>query len=163
MAVSPSSAKEKVVNLELDFGDLEFSRKITFNWFAVEKMKGGALVRLAWFSRNGGGEIHSFALSSEGLRQLQAASGDYIKEFSVAPKAMGEPPEGKILPPSFTNFVQLSRSGEWAETGFFVIPLSDIANIARGQKKGKIRPIGIALCHSGSDLHEQLVLSLFAL
>ena len=126
-------------------------------------MKGGALVRLAWFGRNGGGDIHSFAFSSEGLRQLLSASGDYVKEFTAAPKAVAELPDGRLLPPTYINFVQLSRSGEWAEMGFYVIQLSDIANVARGQKKGKIKPIGIALAHSAGDMHEQLVLSLFAL
>lgn len=151
------------IRIELGIVPIRTRETFMFNWFDLKRIKGGVQIKLAWAEP--GNDIHTFILNDEGLAQLRGASENYLKLFTgPSQETLADFGKGDLQPPILTNLVRLSRTGNWAEIVFSLIPISDLGAAASNPTKvAKIEPIGIAMAHSEVAIHELFVLTLFGL
>lgn len=156
--------KEKgSVGLNIEYGVPNFKWQMAFNWFSLEKVSQGCLMKAAYVTNNTAAEIVPIIISHEGITQLKGTVKDYISSFGDVPPRQSAGLQGvRQFTPLFCNHLRISYAGHSGEIAFFTVVLHDIANAARGVLKAqsKIPAVQVALLHSDITTHQQLVLEL---
>lgn len=162
LAATPNATKG-AVTLKVAYGVPNFRWQMVFNAFTIEKVSNGTLLRVAYVAQNTAAEIVPILICTEGLQQLLESSRSYIKDFgSVEPYPAIALPQARQFSPLFSNNVRLSHSGSSAEIAFYTVPLSEIAQAAKGKipVDAAVNCVQVALLHSDITIHKQLTLAL---